>query len=622
MSESKKLNTKAFLRLLRYALRFKGFLSLALVCTLLLAYLSPMRVQLISNMIHDYVSVGQNSRMLLIWTLIIIGILVLESIMQFLSSYFSSLLAQSIIYDIRTRLFQHITTFRMRFFDKHALGNLVTRLVSDLEAISEVFSAGLMNIIGDLLMLIIIVTMMFLDNWQLSLYVLLPVPLLIIGTRIFARAMRKSFQLESAQVAKLNTFVQERISGMNLVQLFNRQKKEYRKFTEINALHKEAHIKAIWANSIFFPFVELLSSLSIAFLYVMTVLSLSGNIAVDMTEKYAQLTAFTLWVYLLYRPIRMLADKYNILQRGLVRAERVFELMDTEDQTQRAGSSKMADFSGDIRFKDVYFAYDDEKWVLKNIDLTIQPGTTVAFVGATGAGKSSIVNLLGRFYEFQRGSITISGQSITDMELSYLRKNIAIVLQDVFLFSDTIYNNITLRDPAISREQVIEAAKAVGAHDFIMRLPQGYDYQVGERGGVLSVGQRQLLSFIRAYVYNPQILILDEATSSVDNESEALIQRATEKLTAGRTSIIIAHRLSTIQKADQIVVLEKGEIIEQGTHFELLQANGQYKRLFDMQFGEMMQPNQDTVVLVDGIDEEEVTDTPSDELDANAEEMN
>lgn len=589
MSENKKLNTQVFFRLLKFSAGYKGYLALALVCTLALAYMSPLRVKLIGNMIDKYIADGKDANMLLLWTFIIIGVLIMESVLSFLSVYFSSLLAQSIIYDIRTRLFQHITTFRMRFFDKHALGNLVTRLVSDLEAISEVFSSGLMSIIGDLLMLTIIVVMMFLDDWQLALYVLAPVPLLIIGTRIFARAMRKSFQQESSQVAKLNTFVQERISGMNLVQLFNRQKKEYKRFTEINELHKEAHIKAIWANSIFFPFVELLSSLSIAFLYVFTVLSLSGDVSVGMKEKYGQIMAFTLWVYLLYRPIRMLADKYNILQRGVVRAERVFEVMDTEDQTQQQGKATHVDFGGEIRFEHVAFAYEEPKWVLKDINLIIKPGSTVAFVGATGAGKSSIVNLLGRFYEFQKGKITISGQDITEMELSYLRRNIAIVLQDVFLFSDSIFNNITLRDPSISLEQVIEAAEAVGAHEFISKLPDGYNYQVGERGGVLSVGQRQLLSFIRAYVYNPQILILDEATSSVDNESEELIQRATEKLTEGRTSIIIAHRLSTIQKADQIVVLELGEIIEQGNHAELLQLGGQYKRLFDMQFGEVQE---------------------------------
>lgn len=585
MLKGKTLNTKIFLRLLKFSASYKGFLALAILTTIILAVISPARVMWIGNMVDNYITNGKDEKMLLYWTLAIAGLLAVESVLQFLASYFSSLLAQSIIFDIRTKLFKHILTFRMKYFDKHSIGGLVTRLVSDLEAIAEVFSAGLMNIAGDLLMLFITIGMMFYMNWELTFYVLLPIPILLIATRIFARAMRKSFQLESTQVGKLNSFVQERLTGINLVQLFNRQKKEYTKFTEINAGHREAHIKAIWANSIFFPFVELLSSLSIALLYVIAVITLEGDSSVGLKDKYGEITAFTLYVHMLYRPIRQLADKFNVLQRGTVRAERVFETLDVNDQIQNTGKQTDCDFSGDIRFENISFAYNDEDWILKNINLEIKSGTSIAFVGATGAGKTSIVNLLGRFYEYQKGTIKIDNTDITTLDLSFLRTNIAIVLQDVFLFSDTILNNITLGDTSISKAQVIEAAKAVGAHEFIMKLPNDYDYQVGERGGVLSVGQRQLLSFIRAYVYNPQILILDEATSSVDNESETLIQLATEKLTEGRTSIIIAHRLSTIQKADKIVVLEKGEIIEQGTHQELLQKDGQYKRLFDMQFG-------------------------------------
>lgn len=585
MLKGKTLNTKIFLRLLKFSASYKGFLALAILTTIILAVISPARVMWIGNMVDNYITNGKDEKMLLYWTLAIAGLLAVESVLQFLASYFSSLLAQSIIFDIRTKLFKHILTFRMKYFDKNSIGGLVTRLVSDLEAIAEVFSAGLMNIAGDLLMLFITIGMMFYMNWELTFYVLIPIPILLIATRIFARAMRKSFQLESTQVGKLNSFVQERLTGINLVQLFNRQKKEYNNFTEINAGHREAHIKAIWANSIFFPFVELLSSLSIALLYVIAVITLEGDSSVGLKDKYGEITAFTLYVHMLYRPIRQLADKFNVLQRGTVRAERVFETLDVNDQIQNTGKQTDCDFSGDIRFENISFAYNDEDWILKNINLEIKAGTSIAFVGATGAGKTSIVNLLGRFYEYQKGTIKIDNTDITSLELSFLRTNIAIVLQDVFLFSDTILTNITLGDTSISKSQVIEAAKAVGAHEFIMKLPNDYDYQVGERGGVLSVGQRQLLSFIRAYVYNPQILILDEATSSVDNESEEMIQRATEKLTEGRTSIIIAHRLSTIQKADKIVVLEKGEIIEQGTHQELLQKDGQYKRLFDMQFG-------------------------------------
>lgn len=585
MSPQKKINIQIFFRLIRYAKAYRGYYVLAILSTLVLAVLSPYRVKLIGEVIDKYISSSQNGKMLLIWILVIIGMLLAETLLQFLSAFYSNLLAQSVIYDIRIKLFRRISSFRMKFFDKHPIGNIVTRLISDLEAITEVFSSGLMSILGDLLMLIVTIFMMFYTDWELSFYVLLPIPLLIIGTRIFARAMRKSFQQESQQVSKLNAFVQERITGMNLVQLFNRQKQEYKAFQEINAGHREAHIKAIWANSIFFPFVEMLSSLSIAFLYIITVVNLKGDSSVDMTAKYGEIMAFTLWVNQLYRPIRMLADKFNILQRGTVRAERVFSLLDMEEHVQNQGKSKECNFSGEIVFDNVSFAYENTDWILKDINLTIQPGTMVAFVGATGAGKTSIVNLLGRFYEYQKGEIRIGGKEITELELSFLRRNIAIVLQDVFLFSDSVFNNITLRDVSITKEQVIEAAKAVGAHQFIEKLPGGYDYQVGERGGVLSVGQRQLLAFIRAYVYNPQILILDEATSSVDSESELLIQRATEKLTAGRTSIVIAHRLSTIQKANKIVVLEKGKIIEEGSHRELLQQDGQYRRLFDLQFG-------------------------------------
>jgi len=585
MSQAKKFNKQVMIRLMKYATNYKGFLILAVITTLLLAFLGPARVWLMGTMVNDYIAQGRNAELLLYFTLGIIGLLVLESLIQFLSSYFSSLLAQNIIYDLRTKLFKHILAFRLRFFDKNSIGGLVTRLVSDMEAISDVFSAGIMNIAGDVLMLGVIVCWMFISDFELALYVMVPIPVLIVATRIFAKAMRKSFQQESTQVGKLNSFVQERLTGMNLVQLFSRQKKEYTKFTEINAGHKEAHIKAIWANSIFFPFVELLSSLSIAFLYVIVVVNIQGDASEQLKNRFGEITAFTFWIQMMYRPIRQLADKFNILQRGAVRAERIFDTLDVEDQIQNYGKITSCDFSGNIRFNNVSFAYNDQNWVLKDINLEIKSGGAVAFVGATGAGKSSIVNLLGRFYEYQKGTITIADTDIIDLELNYLRRNIAIVLQDVFLFSDTILNNITLRDASISREQVVNAAIAVGAHDFIMRLPGNYEFQVGERGGVLSVGQRQLLSFIRAFVYNPQILILDEATSSVDHESEEMIQRATEKLTEGRTSIIIAHRLSTIQKVDKIVVLEKGEIIEQGTHAELLQMNGNYKRLFDMQFG-------------------------------------
>ena len=586
MSEKSPVSTKLFIRLMTYIKPYRGLFAAAVFCTILLALLAPIRPAIIGQMVTRYIEQEQDAEMLLKWTMVIVGMLFIEGVLQFISSYFSNLLAQSVIRDLRKKLVGHVLSFRMRYFDKSPVGGLVTRVVSDLEAITEVFSSGLMDIAGDLISLIAVLGIMFYYNWELSLMTLIPIPLLVFATRIFARAMRKSFQLERTQVLKLNNFVQERITGMAIVQMFGRQNKEYEHFVEINKGHRQAHIKAIWANSIFFPVVEMLSSLSIAFLLVYGALKYSGQSNEMVGKMFGEITQFTLYIHMLFRPIRQLADKFNILQRGMVRAERVFDTLDLKDHIQNKGEVKDCNFDVPILFEKVSFAYQNEEYVLKDIDLTIEPGTTVAFVGATGAGKSTIVNLLGRFYEFQKGEIYIGDINLRDIDLAYLRKNIAIVLQDVFLFSDTILNNITLGDPAISRDDVISAAKAVGAHEFISRLPGGYDYEVGERGGVLSVGQRQLLSFIRACVYNPHILILDEATSSVDNESEELIQRATESLTKGRTSIVIAHRLSTIQNADKIVVLDQGEIKEYGTHSELLKKNGYYRRLYDMQFTE------------------------------------
>lgn len=586
MAEKTKLNFTVFKRLLSYWRDYKLLFLVAVSCTILLSLIGIVRPALIGYTFSTHILKEPNSKLLLFWSLVIVGILIFESLLQFLSSYFANLFAQSIIRDLRKQLISHILTFRMRYFDKTPIGALVTRVVADLEAITEVFSSGMMDIAGDLIQLIMVISVMLMIDWQLALLTLIPIPLLLFATRIFARAMRRSMHMEREQVTKLNTFVQERITGISLVQLFNRQKEEFDKFEEINKDHRTAHFNAVWANSIFFPVVEFLSSISIAMMLVWGAISVKGMSTEQINDMFGQIIAFVLYVHMLYRPIRMLADKFNILQRGTARAERVFEILDRDDHIQDDGSITDIDFDCPIRFKDVYFAYSDENWVLKNIHLTIEPGKTVAFVGATGAGKSSIVNLIGRFYEFQKGEIFLGETEIHKIRLAYLRKNIAIVLQDVFLFSDSIHNNITLGDESITREQVIEAAKAVGAHEFIMRLPGDYDYQVGERGGVLSVGQRQLLSFIRAYVYNPHILILDEATSSVDNESEEMIQLATEKLTKGRTSIVIAHRLSTIQKADLIVVLDKGEIIEKGTHEELLRLGGIYKTLHEMQFSE------------------------------------
>ena len=565
---------------------YKTLFFVAVFCTLSLAVLGPLRPMLIGEMVNKYIVQGQDGELLLFWSGIVAAMLLGEAALQFANSYFSNLLAQSVINDIRQKLFGHMLSFRMRYFDKTPIGSLVTRVVSDLEAITEVFSAGLMEIAGDLLSLIAVISMMLATNWQLTLMTVVPIPLLILATRIFARAMRSSFQLERVQVNKLNTFVQEHLTGMAVVQLFNRQEREFDEFKEINKGHRQAHINAVWANSIFFPIVELLSSLSIALLLVWGALKAEGKSDAEIKLMYGQIISFTLWVQMLYRPIRQLADKFNILQRGTVRAERVFETLDLMEDVQDTGTIKNCDFDQSISFENVFFAYEDENWVLKDFSLKINRGETVAFVGATGAGKSTVINLLGRFYEYQKGEIFIGSTNLKAIQLANLRKNIAVVLQDVFLFSDTVHNNITLGDPEISREQVIAAAKEVGAHDFIERLPGGYDYQIGERGGVLSVGQRQLLAFIRASVYNPHVLILDEATSSIDSESEEMIQRATSKLTEGRTSIVIAHRLSTIHSADKIVVIDKGEIKEIGSHTELMNLKGYYHNLYQKQFNE------------------------------------
>ncbi len=565
-------------RILRYIAPYKKIFWFTAFLTVFLGVIAPVRPMLIKYGIDEKVA---HNDLPGLWqvTLLMIGILIIEAGFQYLHTYLANWLGQNVINDLRKQLFRHITTFRLSYFDRNPIGMLVTRTVSDIETIADVFSNGVLVIIGDILKLIAVIFVMFWIDWRLALISLLPIPLLIFATSAFKKAIKTAFQQVRNKVSQLNTFVQEHITGMAVVQLFNRQQTEMERFKKINFEHYRAHVKAVWAFSVFFPVVELLSATSLALLVWW-----GAKGVVAQYVSLGNLVEFILFIYMLYRPIRQLADRFNVLQMGMVSSERVFKILDTEEHIENEGKIKADDIRGEIDFEHVWFAYKNNEWVLKDVSFHVESGSTLALVGATGAGKSSIINLLGRYYEIQQGKIKIDDIDVNRYDIDSLRKNIAIVLQDVFLFSDTIYNNITLNNPEISLESVIEAAKAVGAHDFIMQLPGNYHYNVKERGAMLSVGQRQLISFIRAYVHQPKILILDEATSSIDSESEALIQHATEVLTQNRTSIVVAHRLSTIQKADKILVLNKGEIVESGTHSELLAQGGYYKTLFDLQF--------------------------------------
>jgi len=575
----KAFDTKLFSRVMVYAKPYMGVLYKALMLTIVLAIVGVLRPYLIGKAVDEYVVTGDSNGLLLL-TLIIVGVLFVEAFMQFYQTYYSNWLGQSVTIDMRSKVFTHITSFKLKYFDKTAIGTLVTRCISDIETIAQIFSQGLLSIMGELLKLVAVIAFMFFISWKLTLYSLAPIPLLILAMIVFKNSIKRAFQEVRTQVSKLNAFVQEHITGMVIVQVFNREKREKEKFRAINDIHKKAHIRSIWAYSVFFPVVEILSAVSLAFLVWWG----AGGVLKEEVSL-GDLLMFILLINMLFRPIRQLADRFNVLQMGMVGSERVFKILDTNEEIQDAGTLNSG-IKGNIKFENVWFAYNEEEWVLKNISFEAKEGETIAFVGATGAGKSSVVNLVNRFYEFQKGEIKIDGVPIRDFDLDYLRNEIAVVLQDVFLFSASIAENITLQNDRITIEEVKKAAEAVGANQFIEKLPGGYDYDVKERGGMLSVGQRQLVSFIRAYVYNPKVLILDEATSSVDTESELMIQRAIDRLTANRTSIIIAHRLSTIQKADRIIVLDKGEIVEQGNHQQLLKADGHYKRLFDLQFND------------------------------------
>lgn len=565
-------------RVMQYMRPYRAYFVLAVILTILMAGVAPALPLLIEYTLDHYILAGDTAG--LRWMLILmLGLLLCQTVVRYFHTMTTNTLGQSVIKDLRVDVFNHITQLRLKYFDKTPIGRIITRTVSDLESIANIFSEGLIQIIGDILQLVVILGVMFYTDWKLTLIVLIPMPVMVAATYVFKEAMKSAFQDVRRWIANLNTFLQEHISGVSIIQYFAREEQELRKFKAANAEHRNAHIRANWYFSIFFPVIEIIMAVALGLL----VWYGSKQVLAEEISP-GVIVSFIMYINMIFRPIRELADKFNTLQMGMVSAERIFAVLDTDERTPNTGTLRPAEIRGKIEFDKVWFAYDEEKWVLKDINFWIQPGETLAFVGATGAGKSSVINILSRFYEINKGSIRLDGTDIREYDLDYLHRTIATVLQDVFLFSDTVANNISLNDPSITREKIIAAAKSVGAHEFIMRLPGGYDYQVQERGATLSTGQAQIISFIRVLVHDPKIIVLDEATSSVDTETEELIQRAIETMMQGRTSIVIAHRLSTIQRADKIIVLDKGEIKEVGTHRELLNRNGHYKRLYDLQF--------------------------------------
>ena len=576
----KAFDLQIFLRLMSFAKRYKFKFFIASASTILLALASLLNPYLIKETVDKYIT-EKDTEGLIFNVMLMFGVILLEVVLRFSFIYFANWVGQHIIRDIRAKIFRHILQFKMSYFDKNSVGKLVTRVVSDIETIAAFFSSGVFTIVSDVLQMFAVTALMFFINWKLALIALSVLPILIYATRIFQKAIKATFQEVRNQVANLNGFVQERVTGMKIVQLFNREKIEYKNFMDINNKHKEAYIKTIWYFSIFFPIAEILSSIGIGLIVWFG----SKQIISGEVPKVGTVIMFVQLAQMLFRPLRQIADKFNQLQMGIVSGERVFKVIDTHSSIVKNGTIKASKLKGDINFKDVRFSYVENEEVLKGISLDVKSGQTIAIVGATGAGKSTIINLINRFYEIDSGTICVDDVSIDKYELESLRNQVAIVLQDVFLFSDSIFNNITLKNEKISLAEVEEAAKQIGIHDFIMTLPGGYQYNVKERGAMLSSGQRQLIAFLRAYVSKPSVLILDEATSSVDAHAEQMIQFATETITKGRTSIVIAHRLATIKKADKIIVMDKGLIVEKGTHNELLEKeNGYYKNLYEKQF--------------------------------------
>ncbi len=572
-------------RLMTFVKPYNGRFIIVVILTVVLGLLAPTRPILVQYTLDNDVAFGNYDGMVKMM-IILLGLLVFQSIAQYIHTYLSGWLGQQIIRDIRARLYEHIVSLRLRFFDKTPIGRLVTRTISDVETLADVFSEGLAAMAGDLLQIIFLLGFMFYQDWRLALLSLSTIPLLLISTYVFKEKIKVAFSDVRNAVANLNTFVQEHITGMNIVQIFGSEKREFEKFNEINEEHKQANLRSVLYYSVYYPVAELIAGAGIGLLVWYGARGVINYEETGLT--IGKLIAFIMYIQMFFRPIRMIADRYNTLQMGIVSSSRIMNLLDEKENVQLNGSHQPDHINGAVQFDHVWFAYNDENYVLKDVTIDIKPGQTVALVGATGAGKSSIINLLNRFYEINKGIIRVDGVDLKEYDLGNLRKNVGVVLQDVFLFSDSILNNITLGNKEVTEEMVWHAADLVGARKFIERLPGNLHYNVMERGATLSVGQRQLISFIRAMVYDPKILVLDEATSSVDSETEKMIQNAIEKMMTGRTCIVIAHRLSTIQKANKIMVLDHGEIKESGRHDELLIKDGYYAQLHKMQYKELV----------------------------------
>lgn len=578
LAVKKVLDFSLLRRIFSFAAPYKRSFYISMILTVILAAISPLRPYLIQVTVDKYIA-NQLMQMLLLVTVVQVGLLVLETIVRFFFSYLTNWLGQSVVKDLRVTVYKKIVHLNLAFFDKTPIGTLTTRTINDIEAINDVFSEGIISIVADLLMIIAILVVMFMEDWRLTLISLSPFPILIFATYIFKESVNKSFYRVRNAVSALNAFVQEHLTGMVVVQAFTAEKREFARFKHINKEHRKANIDAIFAYSVFFPVVEIILAISLGLMVWW-----GANKVLNYEVTQGVMIAFIMYLNMLFRPLRMLADKFNTLQMGMVASERVFKVLDNQDYIPDRGHQTAENMKGAITFDNVSFAYVDDRYVLKNISFHANPGDTVAIVGHTGSGKTTIISILNRLYEIQKGSIKIDNIDLPAYSLESLRSKIGVVLQDVFLFAGSIFDNITLHNSNISSAQVEEASRLIGIHDFIMQLPGGYNYQVMERGSTLSLGQRQLISFVRALLYDPAILVLDEATSSVDTESEMMIQQAIDKLIADRTAIIIAHRLSTISKADKIIVLDKGEIKEMGTHEELLKLEGFYYKLHSMQF--------------------------------------